>query len=55
MYILYLVLSFSTFCSQIASPVPRLRVSRTAGGHAMPEFLVMQRKEKQEKTYGNVG
>ena len=51
------MLSFPyTFCSQIASPVPRLRVSRAAGGHAaaMPQFLVIQRKEKHEKTYGNV-
>ena len=54
MYILYLVLSFYTFCYQIASPVPRLRVSRAAGGHAMPEFLGIQRKEKHEKIYGNV-
>ena len=42
------MLSFPyTFCSQIASPVPRLRVSRTAGGHAaMPEFLVISRHPK---------
>ena len=49
------MLSFPyTFCSQIASPVPRLRVSRAAGGHAaaMPKFLVIQRKQKQEKIYG---
>jgi hypothetical protein len=46
--ILYLVLSFYRFCSQVASLVPRLRVSRAAGGHAaaMPEFLVITTERK---------